>query len=74
MKRLSHEEYLVLIESLAKDVISAALKEESFEVFLPDGEKSPLQEKITILAQHLRYMHTHDDGCIVTMCKGDEHG
>ncbi len=66
MKRLSHEEYLVLIESLAKEVISAAIDEESFEVFLPDGDKSPLQKKITALAQHLRYTHTHDDGCIIT--------
>lgn len=47
---MSKEEYLELIESLAKQVISAAIDENTFEVFA-DGTKTPLQHQITELAQ-----------------------
>ena len=56
------EEYLKLIESLAKEVVSAAIEEDSFEVFA-DGDKTELQSKITELARHLKYKHEHSDGC-----------
>lgn len=62
--RLSHAEYLAVTERLAKDVVSAAIDEDSFEVFLEEGEKTPLQVGISALARHLRYRHHDGDGCL----------
>jgi hypothetical protein len=53
----------VLIEKLARDVVSQAIGEKSFEVFLDEGEKTPLQRAITDLAQYIRYRHSADDQC-----------
>lgn len=57
-------EYFQKIEDLAKELISAAIQEDSFEVFLGDGAVTPLQKAIVKLAQEVKYMHTHDDGCL----------
>lgn len=62
--RLSHAEYLALTERLAKDVASAAIDEDSFEVFLDDGPKTELQSAVSALARHLRYKHNAGDGCL----------
>lgn len=60
-----NEEYLKLIESLAKEVVAAAVAEDSFEVFA-NGYKTNLQWKITELARQLKYRHEHNDGCDCT--------
>lgn len=63
-ERMSHEEYLAVIEVLAKQVIHEAIEANEFEVFADgDGAKTPLQLSITILARVLRYTHEHGDGC-----------
>jgi hypothetical protein len=59
----SREKYLDEIERLAKAVVDAAISEGSFEVFLDEGEKTPLQKAVTELAQTLRYRHDKTDGC-----------
>jgi hypothetical protein len=59
----SREKYLDEIERLAKAVVDAAISENSFEVFLDEGEKTTLQKAITELAQTLRYRHDKSDGC-----------
>jgi hypothetical protein len=60
----SREKYLDEIERLAKAVVSAAIAEGSFEVFLDEGDKTALQSAVTELAQSLRYFHEKDDGCV----------
>jgi hypothetical protein len=62
-ERMDDAEYLKTVESLAKAVVSAAIDEDSFEVFL-DGPKTPLQQAITDLARRVRYRHEHGDGCV----------
>lgn len=57
-----NEEYLKLVEALAKEVVAAAVEEDSFEVFA-NGPKTELQDKITKLARQLKYRHEHNDGC-----------
>lgn len=57
-----NEEYLKLIETLAKEVVTAAIEEDSFEVFA-HGHKTNLQFKISELARQLKYRHEHNDGC-----------
>lgn len=66
------EAYLKLIESLAKDVVAAAISEDSFEVFA-DGPKTELQQKITEMARHLKYRHEHDDGCLCELLEQVEY-
>lgn len=63
ISKMSKEEYLQMIELLAKEVVSAAIKEDSFEIFL-DGSKTDLQQKITELARQLRYTHEKCDCCL----------
>jgi len=65
--RLTDEEYLNSVEVLAKAVVEEALAEGwlRFQPDLPDS--SPLQRAVNELARNLRYVHSHDDGCL------DEH-
>lgn len=52
------------IEALAHEVVEAAIQEDSFEVYLDEGSKTPLQEAVTRLAQNLHHTHYRGDGCI----------
>jgi hypothetical protein len=63
-KQLDAISYLKKIETLAKNIITKALDENTFEVFLPDGDKTDLQKAISDLAQELRYTHYKNDGCV----------
>jgi len=63
-RRLSEDEYLREIERLAKDLVTEAIHEDSFEVYLDQGPKTPLQRAITRLARSLRGVHYRGDGCI----------
>jgi hypothetical protein len=55
--------YLSKVEQLAHAVVEAACEEESFEVFLDDGDKTPLQRSISQLAREVRIVHWEGDGC-----------
>lgn len=64
-KPANEHEYLVLIEKLAREVISEAIREKSFEVFLDEGDKTALQHAVSELARNIRYQHSSVDGCDV---------
>ncbi|HEY5267676.1 MAG TPA: hypothetical protein VII94_00910 [Candidatus Saccharimonadales bacterium] len=63
--KAKRKDYLKTIELLAKEVVSAALDENSFEVF-GYGPKTELQKKISEMARQLKYKHEHSDGCCST--------
>jgi len=62
-KPKGEEEYLRLVERLAKAVVEEAVVEEAFEVFLDVGTKTPLQAAISRLARVVKFQHDTDDDC-----------
>ena len=62
--RLSHEDYLARIETLAHAVVAEAVTEGCLQ-FDPaeDEEQTPLQRAINELGRALRFVHNEGDGC-----------
>jgi hypothetical protein len=63
-KEKTNNEYLQVVERAAHNVVEAACEEDSFEVFIDEGDKTALQQAITELACNLRFIHHEEDGCI----------
>ena len=62
--RLTDDEYLRLIEHLAREVVEQAAVE-GWLTFLPeDRDQTPLQQSINELARTLRMTHYEGDGCL----------
>jgi len=56
--------YLSLIEDLARGIVQAAVRENSFEVFSDEEERrTPLQNAIGRAARELWFWHYPGDGC-----------
>lgn len=65
--RLTDDEYLRHIESLAQDVASRAF-DEGWLTYLPDDEdQTPLQRSMNEMARNLRHLHYDGDECLDDM-------
>ena len=62
--RLSHEDYLLQIERLARAVETAAFDERGPSIWRPEEATTPLQAAIAELGLALRTVHFEGDGCV----------
>jgi hypothetical protein len=58
-------DYLSKMEDLARQIVQAAVAEDSFDVFSDDdSKKTPLQRSISRVASGLLFWHYSGDGCL----------
>lgn len=55
-------DYLSMVEELTRDIVEAAVRESTFNVFSFDEGSTPLQNAITRAAMHLKYWEYTNDG------------
>lgn len=62
--RLTDDEYLRLVETLAHDVAERAFEEGWLTYGPGDEDQTPLQRSINEMARSLRHVHHDGDGCL----------
>ncbi len=61
---MSHDDYLVEVERLARAVVDEAAAERWLTFFPEKEDQTALQHSIIELARSLRYTHHDGDGCL----------